>query len=47
MRNLVPQRSGNPVLRDKTFDGLATTGDAMNLEIALMARYAARLMETR
>src|SRR2546428_8659596 len=32
MRNLVPQRSGNPVLRDKTFDGLATTGDSMTLD---------------
>jgi len=32
MRNLVPQRSGNPVLRDKTFDGLATSGDAMTLD---------------
>ena len=27
--------------------GLAQTGDALNLEIDLMARYAARLMETR
>jgi len=32
MRNLVPQRSSNPVLGDKTFDGLATTGDAMTLD---------------
>ena len=32
MRNLVPQRSGNPVLRDKTFDGLTTTGEAMTLD---------------
>jgi len=32
MKNLVPQRSGNPVLGDKTFDGLATTGDAMTLD---------------
>src|SRR2546430_4760276 len=31
MKNLVPQRSGNPVLGDKTFDGLTTTGDAMTL----------------
>ena len=27
--------------------GTARTGDRMNLEIDLMARYAARLMETR
>ena len=32
MKNLVPQRSGNPVLGDKTFDGLVTTGDAMTLD---------------
>ena len=34
MKNLVgmPERSGNPVLGDKTFDGLATTGDAMTLD---------------
>jgi len=32
MKNLVPQRSGNPTLGDKTFDGLATTGDAMTLD---------------
>jgi uncharacterized YccA/Bax inhibitor family protein len=32
MKNLVPQRSSNPVLGDKTFDGLATTGDAMTLD---------------
>ncbi|MGH2470998.1 MAG: Bax inhibitor-1/YccA family protein [Candidatus Limnocylindria bacterium] len=32
MKNLVPQRSGNPVLGDKTFDGLATTGAAMTLD---------------
>jgi uncharacterized YccA/Bax inhibitor family protein len=32
MRNLVPQRSSNPVLGDKTFDGLSTTGDAMTLD---------------
>ena len=29
MKNLVPQRSGNPVLGDKTFEGLTTTGEAM------------------
>ncbi|HEY5965228.1 MAG TPA: riboflavin synthase, partial [Xanthobacteraceae bacterium] len=27
--------------------GAAKTGDRLNLEIDLMARYAARLMETR
>src|SRR5712691_974562 len=32
MKDLVPQRSGNPVLGDKTFDGLATTGDAMTMD---------------
>ena len=32
MKNLVPQRSGNPVLGDKTFDALTTTGDAMTLD---------------
>ena len=32
MKNLVPQRSGNPILGDKTFDGLATTGDAMTMD---------------
>ena len=32
MKNLVPQRSSNPVLGDKTFDGLTTTGDAMTLD---------------
>src|SRR5256714_9649166 len=32
MKNLVPQRSGNPTLGDKTFDGLTTTGDAMTLD---------------
>jgi uncharacterized YccA/Bax inhibitor family protein len=32
VKNLVPQRSGNPVLGDKTFDGLVTTGDAMTLD---------------
>jgi uncharacterized YccA/Bax inhibitor family protein len=32
MKNLVPQRSGNPVLGDKTFDGLATSGEAMTLD---------------
>lgn len=32
MKNLAPQRSGNPVLGDKTFDGLATTGEAMTLD---------------
>lgn len=32
MKNLVPQRSGNPVLGDKTFDGLATTGEAMTID---------------
>jgi len=32
MKNLVPQRSANPVLGDKTFDGLATAGDAMTLD---------------
>jgi uncharacterized YccA/Bax inhibitor family protein len=32
VKNLVPQRSGNPVLGDKTFDGLETTGDAMTLD---------------
>jgi uncharacterized YccA/Bax inhibitor family protein len=31
VKNLAPQRS-NPVLGDKTFDGLATTGDAMTLD---------------
>src|SRR5207237_9986659 len=29
MRNLVPQRSGNPVLRGNTFEGLSTTGERM------------------
>ena len=32
MKNLVPQRSGNPALGDKTFDGLTTTGEAMTLD---------------
>jgi uncharacterized YccA/Bax inhibitor family protein len=32
MKNLVPQRSGNPVLGDKTFDGLETTGEGMTLD---------------
>jgi hypothetical protein len=34
MKNLVvmPERSSNPVFGDKTFDGLATTGDAMTLD---------------
>jgi uncharacterized YccA/Bax inhibitor family protein len=32
MKNLVPQRSSNPVLGDKTFVGLETTGDAMTLD---------------
>jgi uncharacterized YccA/Bax inhibitor family protein len=32
LKNLVPQRSGNPVLGDKTFDGLATTGEGMTLD---------------
>jgi len=32
MKNLVPQRSGNPALGDKTFDGLATTDEAMTLD---------------
>jgi uncharacterized YccA/Bax inhibitor family protein len=32
MKNLVPQRSGNPVLGDKTFDGLTTTGAAMTMD---------------
>jgi uncharacterized YccA/Bax inhibitor family protein len=32
MKNLVPQRSSNPVLGDKTFDGLAATGDAMTMD---------------
>src|SRR5437867_12754396 len=40
MRNLVPQRSGNPVLGDKTFDGLATTGDAMTLDGTINRSFA-------
>jgi uncharacterized YccA/Bax inhibitor family protein len=32
MRNLVPQRSGNPVLRQDTFEGLATTGERMTID---------------
>jgi uncharacterized YccA/Bax inhibitor family protein len=32
MKNLLPQRSGNPILGDKTFDGLTTTGEAMTLD---------------
>ena len=32
MRNLVPQRSGNPVLRGNTFEGLSTTGERMTID---------------
>lgn len=32
MKNLVPQRSSNPVLGDKTFDGLVAAGDAMTFD---------------
>jgi uncharacterized YccA/Bax inhibitor family protein len=32
MRNLVPQRSGNPVLRQDTFEGLAATGERMTID---------------
>src|SRR5919201_90092 len=32
MRNLIPQRSGNPSLNDKTFVGLETTGATMTLD---------------
>jgi uncharacterized YccA/Bax inhibitor family protein len=32
VKNLVPERSGNPVLGDKTFDGLETTGEGMTLD---------------
>jgi uncharacterized YccA/Bax inhibitor family protein len=32
VKNLLPQRSGNPILGDKTFEGLATTGEAMTLD---------------
>src|SRR5213593_3364887 len=32
MKNLVPQRSGNPTFSDKTFDGLTTTGEAMTMD---------------
>jgi uncharacterized YccA/Bax inhibitor family protein len=32
MRNLVPQRSGNPSLNDKTFVGLETTGEVMTFD---------------
>src|SRR5438309_3488075 len=40
MKNLVPQRSGNPVLGDKTFDGLATTGDSMTLDGTINRSFA-------
>jgi uncharacterized YccA/Bax inhibitor family protein len=32
VKNLLPERSGNPILGDKTFEGLATTGEAMTLD---------------
>ena len=32
MKELMPRRSSNPVLADKTFTGLTTTGEAMTLD---------------